>query len=129
MEVDILEDGELDLEDQPPRVADVVVGSVHSKLRMELAVDDVVDDPRRGVTPRGHPRRLHGPADREAPRVRLRRRLCVRGRAQYGTAVEINSRPERLDRPKELLDLALSYGCFVSIDSDVHATGQLEGLA
>ena len=46
--------------------------------------------------------------------------------AQYGTAVEINSRPERLDPPKELLDLALSYGCFVSIDSDAHATGQLE---
>ena len=46
--------------------------------------------------------------------------------ARFGTAVEINSRPERLDPPKELLDLALSYGCFISIDSDAHATGQLE---
>ena len=46
--------------------------------------------------------------------------------AQFGTAVEINSRPERLDPPQELLDVALSYGCYVSIDSDAHATGQLE---
>jgi putative hydrolase len=46
--------------------------------------------------------------------------------ARFNTAVEINSRPERLDPPKELLDVALAYGCYVSIDSDAHATGQLE---
>ncbi len=46
--------------------------------------------------------------------------------AQFHTAVEINSRPERLDPPRELLDLAVSYGCWFSIDSDAHATGQLE---
>ena len=46
--------------------------------------------------------------------------------AQLGTAVEINSRPERLDPPAELLGLALEHGCLFSIDSDAHATGQLE---
>ena len=45
---------------------------------------------------------------------------------EYGTAVEINSRPERLDPPKRLLRLALEMGCLVSIDTDAHAPGQLE---
>jgi putative hydrolase len=43
-----------------------------------------------------------------------------------GTAVEINSRPERLDPPEELLELAISLGCLVTIDTDAHAPGQLE---
>jgi putative hydrolase len=46
--------------------------------------------------------------------------------AQFGTAVEINCRPERLDPPRELLSLAVEYGCWFAIDSDAHATGQLE---
>jgi putative hydrolase len=45
-----------------------------------------------------------------------------------GTAVEINSRPERQDPPEELLRLAIDLGCLVSIDSDAHAPGQLEWL-
>jgi putative hydrolase len=40
-------------------------------------------------------------------------------------AVEINSRPERLDPPKRLLRLAVEAGCRVSIDTDAHAPGQL----
>ena len=46
--------------------------------------------------------------------------------AETGTAVEINSRPERLDPPFELLERAIAAGCWFSIDSDAHATGQLE---
>jgi putative hydrolase len=45
---------------------------------------------------------------------------------QFGTAVEINSRPERQDPPDELLDLALDWGCLVSIDTDAHSPGHLE---
>jgi putative hydrolase len=45
-----------------------------------------------------------------------------------GTAVEINSRPERRDPPTRLLDLALEIGCLFSIDTDSHAPGQLEFL-
>ena len=49
--------------------------------------------------------------------------------AQFNTAVEINCRPERLDPPRELLDVAIEYGCWFSIDTDAHATGQLEWQA
>ena len=45
--------------------------------------------------------------------------------ARFDTAIEINSRPERLDPPKRLLRLAVEAGCRVSIDSDAHSQGQL----
>ena len=43
--------------------------------------------------------------------------------------MEINCRPERQDPPEELLDLALEWGCKISIDTDAHAPGQLEWQA
>ena len=46
--------------------------------------------------------------------------------AEHGTAVEINSRPERRDPPDELIELAMEVGCLFAIDSDAHAPGQLE---
>ena len=45
---------------------------------------------------------------------------------QFGVAVEINSRPERLDPPRRLLRLAVEMGCLFTIDTDAHAPGQLE---
>jgi putative hydrolase len=45
---------------------------------------------------------------------------------QFGVAVEINSRHERLDPPKRLLRLAVESGCLFSIDTDAHAPGQLD---
>lgn len=47
---------------------------------------------------------------------------------ESGTAVEINSRPERRDPPTRLLNLALEIGCVFSIDTDAHAPGQLDFL-
>ena len=49
-------------------------------------------------------------------------RACV----EHSTAVEINSRPERLDPPKRLLTLADEIGCEFAIDTDAHAPGQLD---
>ena len=47
---------------------------------------------------------------------------------EHGKAVEINSRPERLDPPKRLLRRALEAGCRFAIDTDAHAPGQLDWL-
>ena len=126
MEVDILEDGELDLDDDLLARLDVVVASVHSKLRMErplMTQRMILAAASPHVDILGHcTGRLIG----KRPESVFDADYVFAACAQYGTAVEINSRPERLDPPKELLDLALSYGCYVSIDSDAHATGQLE---
>jgi putative hydrolase len=48
---------------------------------------------------------------------------------ETGTAVEINSRPERQDPPDDLLAIARDARCLFSIDTDAHAPGQLEWLA
>jgi putative hydrolase len=44
---------------------------------------------------------------------------------EHNVAVEINSRPERLDPPRRLLSLAVDVGCRFAIDTDAHAPGQL----
>jgi putative hydrolase len=126
MEVDILEDGALDLDDDLLARLDVVVASVHSKLRMErhamtermvLAVASPHVDILGHCTGRMIGRRPASSFDAD---------YVFAACKQFGTAVEINCRPERLDPPRELLDVAIEHGCWFSIDSDAHATGQLE---
>ena len=126
IEVDILEDGTLDHGNDVLSQLDLVVASVHNKLKM----------PEREMTERmvravasphvdilGHcTGRMIGKRDPSAFDPDYVFAAC----AQFRTAVEINCRPERLDPPRELLKLAIDYGCFFSIDSDAHATGQLE---
>ena len=126
MEVDILLDGDLDLDDDLLGELDVVVASVHSKLKMpapEMTERMVraVRSPHVDIL--GHcTGRL---IDKRAPSSFDAARVFAECAAS-GTAVEINSRPERLDPPTELVQLALEAGCSFSIDSDAHATGQLE---
>ena len=126
IEVDILEDGSLDHPDEILEELDVVVASVHSKLRMERQpmterMVRAVASPHVDIL--GHcTGRMIGkrePSTFDADYVFA---AC----AQFHTAVEINCRPERLDPPRPLLTLAIEYGCYFSIDSDAHATGQLE---
>jgi len=126
MEVDILEDGSLDLADSMLARLDVVVASVHSKLRMESdqmtrRMVAAVASPHVDIL--GH---CTGRKVGKRPQSQFDADYVFAACAQFGTAVEINCRPERLDPPRELIDLALEYGCHFSIDSDAHATGQLE---
>jgi putative hydrolase len=131
MEVDILEDGALDLPEELLARLDVVVASVHSKLsmaerpmteRMVLAVSS----PHVDILGHCTGRKVVGGG--RAP-SRFDPDLVFAACAQFDTAVEINCRPERQDPPDDLLDLALDWGCLVSIDTDAHAPGQLEWQA
>src|SRR5438445_9943498 len=128
IEVDILEDGTLDQDDGLLAELDVVVASVHSKLRMEA---DAMT--RRMVTAVANPhvdilghctgRIVVG---RGRPESTFDADMVFAACARFDTAVEINSRPERLDPPKRLLRLAVEHGCKVAVDTDAHAPGQLE---
>ena len=126
IEVDILEDGSLDHDDDVLGQLDVVVASVHSKLRMERQpmterMVRAVASPHVDIL--GHcTGRMIGKRDPSTFDADYVFAAC----AQFHTAVEINCRPERLDPPRPLLTLAIDYGCYFSIDSDAHATGQLE---
>lgn len=128
IEVDILDDGSLDQDRELLAQLDVVVASVHSKLRMEpgpmtARMVRAVTDPEvdilghctgRIVVGKGRP-----PSTFDAEEVFA---ACAQGH----TAVEINSRPERLDPPDDLLAAAAGAGCVFAVDTDAHAPGQLE---
>jgi putative hydrolase len=126
MEVDILEDGALDLDEDLLEQLDVVVASVHSKLRsdrkaMTERMVRAVASPHVDIL--GHcTGRLIG----KRPPSTFDPDYVFAACAQFKTAVEINSRPERLDPPADLLEMAIDHGCWFSIDSDAHATGQIE---
>jgi putative hydrolase len=132
IEVDILEDGELDQSDEMLDRLDVVVASVHSKLRMDRDAMTrrmlaAVRDPHTDVL--GHcTGRLLGGRRGGRPQSEFDAEAVFGACAEHGVAVEINSRPERSDPPDDLLDLALELGCLFSIDSDAHAPGQLDFL-
>ncbi len=136
MEVDIFEDGSLDLADDLLARLDIVVASAHSKLAQDSNamtkrlvravanpnVDILGHCTNRKVIPDQRARRGGGtrkPSTFDADYVFA---AC----AKFGTAVEINCRPERQDPPDDLLELALAWDCDFAINSDAHAPGQLE---
>jgi putative hydrolase len=130
IEVDILEDGSLDQEEHLLGRLDVVVASVHSKLRMESPemtrrMVRAIENPHTDILGHCTGRIIAG---RGRPPSTFDPQKVFAACARTGTAVEINSRPERRDPPAELLRLAVGPGCLVSIDTDAHAPGQLEWI-
>ncbi len=128
IEVDILENGELDQEPDLLEQLDVVVASVHSKLRMDAAhmTDRMIAalaSPHVDILGHCTGRLIVG---RGRPESEFDAELVFAGAAHLDKAVEINSRPERLDPPMRLLEIVVGSGCKVSIDSDAHATWQLD---
>jgi putative hydrolase len=138
MEVDILEDGGLDLDDDLLERLDIVVASVHSKLRMDEGAMTqrmvmAVASPRVDILGHCTGRKISSDGVMPEDHQDLKRQpsafdpeMVFAACAQFGTAVEINCRPERQDPPDDLLDLALEWECNISIDTDAHAPGQLE---
>lgn len=131
IEVDIHEDGSLDQTDELLARLDVVVASVHSKLRMsqkEMTERMVlaIANPHTDVLGHCTGRLVTG---RGRPESEFDSAIVFEACKQFGVAVEINSRPERLDPPKRLLSEAVETGCLFSIDTDAHAPGQLEWQA
>ncbi len=134
IEVDILDDGSLDQEPGLLGQLDVVVASVHSKLRMppgEMTTPRMVAavaNPHVDVLGHCTGRNVtqQGRRGRTRPESEFEAELVFAACAQFGVAVEINCRPERLDPPMRLLRLALESGCLFAIDTDAHAPGQLD---
>jgi putative hydrolase len=131
IEVDILADGALDQSEELLAVLDVVVASVHSKLRMPAAemtkrMLRAVANPHVDVLGHCTGRLMAG--SRQRPESQFDPDAVFAACAEHGVAVEVNCRPERLDPPKRLLRLAVEAGCLVAIDSDAHAPGQLDWL-
>ncbi|MDQ1663080.1 MAG: putative hydrolase [Blastococcus sp.] len=136
IECDINVDGSLDQSDELLGRLDVVVASVHSDLRadakaMTARMLAAVANPHTDVL--GHctgrlviGRKQRNGTQKPRPESQFDAEAVFGACLEHGTAVEINSRPERLDPPLRLLSLAVEMGCEFAIDTDAHAPGQLD---
>ncbi|AXI76652.1 PHP domain-containing protein [Peterkaempfera bronchialis] len=128
IECDILDDGTLDQEPDLLAQLDIVVASVHSKLRMDAPAMTrrmvaAVTNPRVDILGHCTGRLVTG---RGRPESAFDADAVFAACAEHGTAVEINSRPDRLDPPRRLIRKALDAGVVFAIDTDAHAPGQLD---
>jgi putative hydrolase len=128
IEVDILVDGSLDQSEELLARLDLVVASVHSKLRMERQemtrrMVAAVASPHVDILGHCTGRKLVG---RGRPPSVFDAEIVFAACAQFDTALEINCRPERQDPPDELVELALDWGLRFAVDTDAHAPGQME---
>ena len=132
IEVDILDDGELDQTADMLGRLDVVVASVHSKLKMDRdlmtrRMVNAIANPHTNVL--GHcTGRLVAGSRGGREQSRFDPEIVFAACEKFDVAVEINSRPERRDPPSRLIQMALDYGCLFAINTDAHAPGQLDFL-
>lgn len=126
IEVDILEDGSLDLPDQTLRRLDLVVGAVHSHLdfpqqkqtdRLLRAMDN------RYLNIVAHPT---GRLINERPASAIDMERVMRGAVECGCYLELNAQPDRLDLTDAHCRLAKQLGLKVAISTDAHATVELD---
>jgi putative hydrolase len=126
IEVDILEDGSLDLPDAVLEILDVVIASPHVKLRQDpTAMTErmlrAVSHPHVDLI--GHPTGRR-PGAREGATYDYE--LVFREAAKHGVAVEIDCDPARMDLSPEMARLALECGCSFALSSDAHAPAELD---
>ena len=127
-EVDIRSDGSLDYPDHLLAELDIVVGSVHSSLgqdseHMTARIIAAMHNPH--VTIIGHPTgRLLG--SREPSEVDME--ALFKAALETGTAMEINSAPERLDLKDTHIMRAQQVGVPLVISTDSHSHTHLDKM-
>jgi putative hydrolase len=132
IEVDILDNGALDQTDEMLERLDVVVASVHSKLKMDRdlmtrRMVNAIANPHTNVL--GHcTGRLVAGSRGGREQSLFDAEIVFAACERFDVAVEINSRPERRDPPSRLIQMALDQGCLFAINTDAHAPGQLDFL-
>jgi putative hydrolase len=125
IEVDILEDGALDLPDAVLELLDVVIASPHVKLRQETVsmterMLRAVSNPHVDVI--GHPTGRR-PGSREGASYDYE--AVFKEAARHNVALEIDCDPARMDLSPEMARLALECGCNFTLDADAHAPAEL----
>jgi DNA polymerase (family 10) len=128
IEVDILADGALDLDDSTLAQMDIVIASVHSRFDQPLEettarVLRALENPH--VRLLGHPtgRKV---LSREAYAINID--TILKRAAELGVAVEHNAAPARADLNDLHLRLAKQYGCKIAVNTDAHATEELDQM-
>jgi DNA polymerase (family 10) len=125
VEVDILGEGELDLEDETLAQLDIVVASVHSRFDQPI---DVMTARILRALENPYVRILGHPTGRKLLKrdpYALNLEQVFRRAAELGVAVEHNAAPARTDLSDANMRLAKSLGCKISVNTDAHAEDEL----
>jgi len=124
IEVDILEDGALDLPDAVLEILDIVIASPHVKLRQDPAAMTermmrAVSHPHVDVI--GHPTGRR-PGSREGASYDFE--AVFKEAAKNHVALEIDTDPARMDLSPEMARMARDLGCDFVVDADAHAPAE-----
>jgi DNA polymerase (family 10) len=128
IEVDILADGTLDLDDATLAQMDIVVASIHS--RFDQPIEQTTDRVLRALE-NPHTRILGHPTGRKVLKrdaYALNIDTVLKRAAELGVAVEHNAAPARSDLNDLHLKLAKQHGCKIVVDTDAHATEELDQM-
>jgi DNA polymerase (family 10) len=127
-EVDILKDGTLDMDDEVLEQLDIVVASIHSGFRqdrhsMTERILRAVHNPNVDIL--AHPTgRILG----YRPGYEVDLDAVIKAAAETGTAMEINSYPDRLDLSDANARAARDAGVTIVIDTDSHSPSELVNI-
>ena len=128
IEVDIMEDGSLDMPDDVLAQLDLVIGAVHSKFNLSRAKQTerilrAMDQPHFTLLahPTGRLLEKREPYDVDMARV-------IHQAQQRGCFLELNCHPERLDLLDTYCQMAKQQGVLVSINSDAHTIADFDNL-
>lgn len=128
IEVDILDDGSLDLPDTALAELDLVVAAVHSRFNLSREAQTrrilkVLAHPLVSILahPSGRLIDQRDPYDVDMPHV-------IRAARQRGCFLELNAHPERLDLLDTHCRLAKEEGVLVAISSDAHSEADFDNL-
>ncbi len=127
-EMDIKRNGALDYEDQTLAFLEYVSASIHSAMNqardmMTARIARAVSNP--WVTTLNHP---HGRLVGSRPPYEVDMPAVIAACAEHGVAMEINAQPERMDLDGASARMAREAGVKLVINSDAHATRQLDLL-
>jgi DNA polymerase (family 10) len=128
IEVDILADGTLDLDDSTLAQMDIVVASIHS--RFDQPIEQTTDRVLRALE-NPYTRILGHPTGRKVLKrdaYALNIDTVLKRAAELGVAVEHNAAPARFDLNDLHLRLAKQHGCRIVVDTDAHATEELDQM-
>jgi len=128
IEVDILEDGSLDLPGSALAELDLVVAAVHgqfnlSRTRQTERIMRAMDNPYFSILAHPSGRLLNGrePYDIDMPRI-------IRHARERGCFLELNAQPERLDLNDTFCRMARDENVLVVVSSDAHTPGDFAKL-
>jgi DNA polymerase (family 10) len=128
IEVDILEDGSLDLPDEALGDLDLVVGAVHHKFdlsreRQTERILRAMDRPCLNILAHPSGRLIQEREPYDVDMVRI-----IRAAADRGCFLELNAHPERLDLIDSHCRMAREAGVLVAINSDAHGVEDFDNL-